>query len=318
MDSFLPIFPADIVEKDPLDMVVNEWDGWLKWNGTTDVLPSFESRRQSTASSFYESESSAMDMIKNPESNFYGGIPEDDAPFELDEPSTSLPYPFQCFQQNDESRSIKLKEQPVGNPGRPLHAYSALSVTEERRLREIAMPDHIMARITSTNEKDIEISTEPKCKPRGTKRKSSATNEDPIDVSQYRKQSHNIIEKRYRINLNDKINILRQSIPKFHDILGRVTEGNEEEEEEEEKGGTALAYKSGKAAVLTGAVEYITQLESSTKRLGIETAALKARLEAFEKLAMCGSIFSGKDTPPVTRDSERPEGMKARRHRFCI
>jgi Helix-loop-helix DNA-binding domain len=293
-------------------MVADEWDGWQMWDGTIEVLPSFQSRRQSTASSFYGSESSAMDMVKNPESIFCDGVADDDAPFELDEPSTSLPYPFLSVQHNDESRSIKLRDQSMENLGRPLHAYSTLTVTEERRLRDIAMPDHIMARITSTNEKDIEISTETKRKPRGTKRKSSTANEDPIDMCQYRKQSHNTIEKRYRINLNDKINMLRQRIPKFHDAPSRITEDDEGEE-----GATASAYKSGKAAVLTGAVEYITQLESSTKRLGQETAALRARLEAFEKLAISGSIFSGKDMSSVTCVSERLEGIQARQHRFC-
>lgn len=47
-----------------------------------------------------------------------------------------------------------------------------------------------------------------------------------------------------------------------------------------------------KATILTGAIEYISQLESSTKHLGIETVALKARVEAFKKLATSGSIFS--------------------------
>jgi len=60
------------------------------------------------------------------------------------------------------------------------------------------------------------------------------------------------------------------------------------------------AYKSGKAAVLSGAVEYISELENSTKRLGTESAALKARLAAFEKLAMAGSIFSGVNLCPDT------------------
>lgn len=284
-------------------MVVEEWDGWLGWDDMIEVVPSFDSRRQSTGSSFYETDSSAVDVIKDPESIFSDRIPEDDAPSKLDDSSASPSFPFPTFSFlcNDESRLIKLRDQPMINPGRPLHAYSTLSATEERRLREIAMPDHIMTGIASNIEQDMEINAEVKRKPRGTKRKSSTSTEDRADMCQYRKQSHNTIEKRYRVKLNEKIDILRQSIPKFHDIPSQIMGDSGEE------GGTT--HKLGKAAILTGAVEYITQLESSTIRLGIETAALKARLEAFEKLAVCGLIFSGEDPCSNPRIPEDPEGI---------
>jgi hypothetical protein len=270
-------------------VVVDEWDGWLGWDDMIEVLPSFDSRRQSTGSSFYESDPNVVNMIKDPESIFSDRIPEDGAPSKLDNSSISPSFPFSTFSFlcNDESRSIKLRDQPMVNPGRPLHAYSTLSATEERRLREIAMPDHIMAAIASNIEQDMEINTEVKRKPRGTKRKSSTSTEDRADTCQYRKQSHNTIEKRYRVKLNEKIDILRQSIPEFHDMPSQIMEDGREE------GGTT--HKLGKAAILTGAVEYITRSESCTVRLRIETAALKARLEAFEKLAVCGLIFSGED-----------------------
>ncbi len=296
-------------------MVLDEWDGWLKWDSMIEVLPSFESRRQSTASSFYESELSTRDMIKNPESIFYDGIAEDDAPFELDEPIPSPSFPFQPLSSpySHDSSSIKLRDQSLGNLGRPLHAYSTLSATEERRLRDIAMPDCVLEGTTNTDEQDNSVPKEVKARgrPRGLKRKSSASKEDQRDMCQYRKQSHNTIEKRYRINLNDKIDILRRSIPKFHDAPRRITDGDDDAEP-----GSPSAYKSGKAAVLTGAVEYISQLESSTKRLATETAALKARLAAFEKLAMAGSIFSGVSAGPDTPASEIPEGSKADPHSF--
>jgi hypothetical protein len=296
-------------------MVVDEWDGWLKWDGTIEVLPSFESRRQSTASSFYGSESSEMNPINNPESIICEDILEPDGLFELDEPSTSFPFPFQSFQHNDDSRSIKLRDQSIENPGRPLHAYSTLSTMEERRLRDIAMPDYIIAAGTAnTSEQDSSVPTANKARgrPRGVKRKSSTAKEDQIEMCQYRKQSHNTIEKRYRINLNDKIDLLRHSIPKFHNMQSTLTEGDEGETSHEP--GSPSAYKAGKAAVLIGAVEYISQLENSTKRLGAETAALKVRLAAFEKLAVAGSIFSGEGMCPDTPVSEVLEGNQPDPH----
>jgi hypothetical protein len=198
-------------------MSVDEWDSWLRGDGTTEVLTSLESQRQSTGSSLYESESCGLDLNRNTESTIYEDILAYDAPFELDEPCTSLPFPFQPFPQKDDTR---WKPKSRGQP----------------------------------------------------------------------KQGHNAIEKRYRMNLNNKIAVLRQSIPSLRSVPNGLTEGDE-------GAGSVPVYKYGKAAILTGAIEYISQLESSTKHLGIETAARKARVEAFEafeKLATSGSIFSGK------------------------
>jgi hypothetical protein len=286
-------------------MVVAEWDGWLKWDGTIEVLPSFESRRQSIASSFNESELSGMDLTRNSESVICEDVLEADGMFELDEPNISLPSPFQFSKQSDDNRSTNLRGQSIGNPGRPLHAYSTLSAVEA---------DHIMAGTTSTCKQDNSVlkSVKARGRPLGIKRKFSTTKEDQIDMCKYQKQSHNIVEKRYRINLNDKIDTLRRSIPKFQDMSSRIMEGDEGEASHEP--GSPLAYKPGKATILTGAVEYILQLEKNTKRLGAETAALKIRLAAFEELAMAGSIFLGEGTCPDTPLSEFLEGNQADPH----
>lgn len=290
-------------------MAVDEWDSWLKWDGTIEVLPSFESRRQSTANSSYGSEPSGPNTIGNPEPIIYS---EDDALFELDEPTILLPFLSQSFTENDDTKpDLNSIGQTVENPGRPLHAYSTLSAMEERRLRDIAMPDDTTARIINIEEQDssVAIAVKVRGRPRGVKRKCSTSKEDQIDLCQYQKQSHNTIEKRYRINLNDKLDKLRQRIPKFHDTPSKMTEGDEEETSHE--AGSPSSYKFGKAAVLTGAVEYISQLENSTQRLGMETAALKARLAAFEKLAMAESIFSGGEMYPDTPILECLEGNRA-------
>jgi len=290
---------------------LDEWDGSPRWDGAMEVIPSFESRRQSTASSFHGSESSEIDLTNNPESIVCEDILGPDGLFELDEPTTSLPFLFQSFEHNDDSRPITLKDRSIANPGRPLHAYSTLSAMEERRLRDIAMPEYIMAGTTNTSEQDSSVPTAVKVRgrTRGIKRNSSAAKEDQIDICQYRKQSHNTIEKRYRINLNNKIDQLRNSIPKFQNMPSTLMDGDEGEASCEP--GSSSAHKTGKAAVLLGAVEYISQLENSTKCLAVETAALKVRLAAFEKLAVAGSIFSGEGMCPDTPVSESLEGKSA-------
>jgi hypothetical protein len=227
------------------------------------------------------------------ESIIHDDFPEDNALFEVDDSRISHPFLFQPFRGNDETMaSPSSKSQSMGNPGRPLNPYSTLSGSEERRLRDIAMPDYVIERMTKKAEGDslVPIAIKPK---RRVKRKLSTTKEEQTDLCQHRKQSHNAIEKRYRMNLNDKIDLLRQSLPITQNTPRASGEGDEEEARQE--AGLISDSKSGKAAVLTGAVAYISQLESNTKRLAIETGAMKARLEAFKKLAMSGSIFSGRD-----------------------
>ncbi len=61
------------------------------------------------------------------------------------------------------------------------------------------------------------------------KRKPSIRREEQPDMCQSRKGSHNAIEKRYRINLNDKIAALRQSIPTLRGMPNQLIEVDEED-----------------------------------------------------------------------------------------
>jgi len=125
------------------------------------------------------------------------------------------------------------------------------------------------------------------------KRKPSVDDEDvPIALSQSRKRGHNAIEKRYRTNLNDKINCLREGIPAQSRTSSSENKSGDECEDSDAEGDDSKTgqQKYGKAAILSRALEYIKHLESTTQRLGCEVTALKTRVGAFEKLAMNGSI----------------------------
>lgn len=100
---------------------------------------------------------------------------------------------------------------------------------------------------------------------------------------QPKKTAHNMIEKRYRTNLNDKIAALRDSVPSLRVMAG--TSRMNEDDEEEDLEGLAPAHKLNKATVLAKATEYIRHLEKRNKRLQDENDQLKNRLNAFEKLA---------------------------------
>jgi len=108
---------------------------------------------------------------------------------------------------------------------------------------------------------------------------------------QPKKTAHNMIEKRYRTNLNDKIAALRDSVPSLRVMAG--TSKIRDDDEEEDLEGLTPAHKLNKATVLAKATEYIRHLEKRSKKLQEENEHLKNRLSAFEKLAAMGGAMAG-------------------------
>ena len=104
-----------------------------------------------------------------------------------------------------------------------------------------------------------------------------------------KKRPHNIVEKRYRANLNDKIAELRDSVPSLR--IAKKAKTNDEaniSSGEEDLDGLTPGNKLNKASVLTKAVEYIRHLEFRTKRLEDENRSLKERLETLDKVIAQG------------------------------
>ncbi|MCJ1412033.1 hypothetical protein MMC19_006125 [Ptychographa xylographoides] len=100
---------------------------------------------------------------------------------------------------------------------------------------------------------------------------------------QGKKTSHNVVEKRYRSNLNDKIATLRDSVPALR-LASRRTSANDASSDSEGTDGAAgpsSQVKLNKATVLTKATEYIKQLELHNKRLVEENSALLSRLKGI-------------------------------------
>lgn len=98
-----------------------------------------------------------------------------------------------------------------------------------------------------------------------------------------KKRPHNVIEKRYRANLNDKIAELRDSVPSLR-IAKKITQDKDQDEsEEEDLEGIAPSNKLNKASILSKATEYIRHLELRNKRLDDENLALKTRLRKVER-----------------------------------
>ncbi|KAG6241641.1 hypothetical protein E4U23_007164 [Claviceps purpurea] len=125
------------------------------------------------------------------------------------------------------------------------------------------------------------------------KRKVSSEPEDDDDVDDddkpIKKTAHNMIEKRYRTNINDKIAALRDSVPSLR-IMSKSARGEDTTEDREELHGLTPAHKLNKATVLSKATEYIRHLEKRNNRLMEENSAMQARISAFEKLFMSGAM----------------------------
>ena len=126
-----------------------------------------------------------------------------------------------------------------------------------------------------------------------------------------KKRPHNVIEKRYRANLNEKIAELRQSVPSLQSSVKGLKECEDAEDDAEDPAGST---KLNKASVLTKAVEYIRHLELRNKRLDAENLALKQRLLRLERvLAADGNnleepadaFTNGNVVEDITQDADK-------------
>ncbi|KAF2432384.1 hypothetical protein EJ08DRAFT_585748 [Tothia fuscella] len=180
-------------------------------------------------------------------------------------------------------------QQPFGNnPGQTL-GVSPESVNTRAASSQVSSPD-----------------TNPPVS-NNKKRKSQASENEPDQAGAagpVKKTAHNMIEKRYRTNLNDKIAALRDSVPSLR-IMSRANGESNEAEEGDDLDGLTPAHKLNKATVLSKATEYIQHLEKQNKKLMTELAAIKTRLESFEKVAM-GPLMTVGTPDSILQHQEDP------------
>lgn len=143
----------------------------------------------------------------------------------------------------------------------PVAVMPSLTPAQQEQLRNIAMPPHLQYQSPksepsqlspqSSNGEGKAVSPDPS-KQGSRKRKSSADEDDLDDEDDedhpVKKTAHNMIEKRYRTNLNDKIAALRDSVPSLR-VLSKSARGEDTTEDREELHGLTPAHKLNKATV---------------------------------------------------------------------
>ena len=113
---------------------------------------------------------------------------------------------------------------------------------------------------------------------------ATANNGEPPKKVPSKKRAHNVIEKRYRANLNDKIAELRDSIPSLRSFAKQQSNNNNNNNGGLDDDDGASGNKMNKASILSKATEYIRHLEIRNKRLEEENTALKNRLRETDKV----------------------------------
>ena len=140
---------------------------------------------------------------------------------------------------------------------------NTLTPAQQEKLRNIAMPHHLQYRghnspnSTASTKSHSISSPESNGRENSRKRKSSTEVEDEEDEDEdgalhppVKKTAHNMIEKRYRTNLNDKIAALRDSVPSLR-IMTKSARGEDTADDREELQGLTPAHKLNKATVCT-------------------------------------------------------------------
>ncbi|KAF0428700.1 sterol regulatory element binding protein, transcription factor sre1 [Gigaspora margarita] len=95
---------------------------------------------------------------------------------------------------------------------------------------------------------------------------------------QQKKVAHNAIERRYRNNINDRINELKNVVPALNHLKHKDTK---DEEDDNEVDGIQAATKLNKATILRKSTEYITYLKNNNKKIKNENEVLRKMIEAL-------------------------------------
>lgn len=214
------------------------------------------------------------------------------------QPLFQTQFPFQATVAQSPTAAVAQPQQPQQPTRAPAPAKKSTQSAARRYPR-----GNLKRKSSSSGEDDEHLSQRSSPSPPPSLRRSSTKDSDNLPGGAPKKTAHNMIEKRYRNNLNDKIAALRDAVPALRVMVHRLesggqgengaSEGDEAEDYEqryggdaEDLGGLAPAHKLNKATILGKATEYIVHLERKNRNLARENAALRSRVDGFEMMVM--------------------------------
>ncbi|KAF9916548.1 hypothetical protein BX616_003469, partial [Lobosporangium transversale] len=100
-------------------------------------------------------------------------------------------------------------------------------------------------------------------------------------TKQQKKVAHNAIERRYRNNINDRINDLKNVVPALCNVKTKDEKDDDDDEEPEDADGVTRATKLNKATILRKATEYIVVLQKREAATKAENAVLRKLLTSL-------------------------------------
>ncbi|KAF9177532.1 hypothetical protein BGZ51_008503 [Haplosporangium sp. Z 767] len=108
-----------------------------------------------------------------------------------------------------------------------------------------------------------------------------STAQGPQPTKQQKKVAHNAIERRYRNNINDRINDLKNVVPALCNIKTKDEKDDDDDDEPQDADGVAKATKLNKATILRKATEYIVVLQKRENSTKAENAILRRLLTSL-------------------------------------
>jgi hypothetical protein len=309
------------------------FEDWMRWDDPADIALSpspdcfpemkLEPVTPNMGSLQLQNGASPTNISVNPSAISRSNIEDTSAVFGEDpmaeeplfqSPSTLISHPLSDISPREGLYSTPLSwTRPVVGRHTPSNSnsYAPLSPNQESRLRDIAMPSQKYPTSPSS------VSSPEPIEFNRRKRKSSIEDNDDEEEDSpppsngrhppVKKTAHNMIEKRYRTNLNDKIAALKDSVPSLRVVTKKNSRG---EEIQEDLQGLTPAHKLNKATVLSKATEYIAHLEKRNKVLSKENSALKSRVEAFEALVMSRPTPNQHSSPNPGQKGGRGNGRQ--------
>ncbi|KAF0533351.1 helix-loop-helix DNA-binding domain-containing transcription factor [Gigaspora margarita] len=145
------------------------------------------------------------------------------------------------------------------------------------------------------------------CSKSSTSPSQKSPNSKTIANKQKKKVAHNVIERRYRNNINDRINDLKNVVPALCHLKSK------DDDVIEEVDGIPAATKTNKATILKKATEYIVHLKENNQKVKTENDVLRKIIESIPGGAELYDSYLTNDnelTPPRTPPSENDRSFR--------